>query len=358
MTVIALTPTGSGLSSRSWRRAAAPACPCMRSMRKSVSRTTVPLHPALASSPLRSRFPNPRFAERSLPAAPASRIPTRSRSANFPVSRSTTSLKLSPFRLRACSRAYAPSVRLIVFVATCVCTCVWALILPTPPSEDGLPDLVLPQQPAHVRLVHRPRDPPGLVRRPELREPRLLPLERPRDVHLVHRVGHLPALEHRLEQRHPLLEVRDGADVRDGRGRGVHDRDLGFRRGLRGRLRRWRRRWREIHGWRGQNVNRARLGLHRRRLRIGGCAHRYTVSVRRRRNPPRGFRDMSQRAHVPLIRLPRDRSLAIGGTNSLEAIVIRRDNGRRGGKLLRALGFQGLNVLVEHRPRDAPRLER
>src|SRR3990172_7835270 len=46
MTVIALMPTGSGLSRRSCRRRSAPACPRMRSIRKSVSRTTVSLHPA------------------------------------------------------------------------------------------------------------------------------------------------------------------------------------------------------------------------------------------------------------------------------------------------------------------------
>src|SRR3990170_696510 len=46
MTVIALIPTGSGRSRRSRRSASAPACPRMRSIRKSVSRTTVSRHPA------------------------------------------------------------------------------------------------------------------------------------------------------------------------------------------------------------------------------------------------------------------------------------------------------------------------
>src|SRR3990172_5541443 len=45
MTVIALIPTGSGLSRRPRSRGSAPACPRIRSIRKSVSRTTVSLHP-------------------------------------------------------------------------------------------------------------------------------------------------------------------------------------------------------------------------------------------------------------------------------------------------------------------------
>src|SRR6266542_1587881 len=88
MTVIALTPTGSGLSSRSPKRAAAPACPRIRSMRKSVSRTTVSRHPAglgvealaepLAEPPFRGTEPGggapvedpDEFEERELPRQP------------------------------------------------------------------------------------------------------------------------------------------------------------------------------------------------------------------------------------------------------------------------------------------------